>query len=369
MKKLSLLFILWLFCTHVTAQTNLWRSYYDKKTELTGYKDAQGKIKVPAKFGLITHTGIFRNIVPVSEEISKDKFTSYYLLKSGKKVGADSVYIWYFTTDCENEEKIRFRDPKKDRVGFFDKSGKITIPAVYNDAQPFHNGLALTIRNGQRMCDQNKPYDKANPCEHWYWQGITAIINTQNQILVDSLNDSAVWQLNLYSLKVGNQPLDTTLYVNFKGTNGQYYSFIDYEKEFQHWFYKSYLPHLNAGYIRANLFKEIRVAERRKRNEDVAYTAAAFEKKYAVLLLKKMKVIQKAGSQAIIVHEDLQSLLYESAAFKSYYTDCGSPDKEKFPIYSVIVDTYDNHTKTNNQESFVFLRTASGYKLIGMGLN
>lgn len=369
MKKLQVILILWLICNLVVAQSNLLHSYYDKKTELTGYKDAQGKIKVPAKFGLITHTGIFRNIVPVSEETSKDKFKSYYLLKNGKKVGQDSLYIWDFTTDCESEEKIRFHDTKTDKVGFFGKYGKVVIPAVYNAAQPFYNGLALTIRNGKRMCYDNKPYDEANPCEQWFWNGTTAMINTKNQILVDSLQNDAIWHINFYSLKVGNQPLDTTIYVNLKGVDGQYYSFIDYEKEFKYWFLKNYLPQLNAGSLHVNLLKQIMVGERHKKAADQSLATGTFVKKYGIKLLHKMKAIQKAGSSAMIVHEDLQSLLYESAAFKPYYTDCGRPNNEKYPVYSVILDAYDKYTKSNNPESFVFLRTAGGYKLIGITLN
>jgi hypothetical protein len=369
MKKLPLFLVLWLLCVRLTAQTNLWHSYYDKKTELTGYKNAQGKIKVPAKFSLITHTGIFRNIVPVSEEVSKDKFAYYYLLKNGKKVGKDSLYIWDFTTDCESEEKIRFYDKKTDKVGFFDRNGKVVIPAVYNSVQPFYNGLALTIRNGKRMCYDNKPYDEANPCEHSFWNGTTAIINTKNQILVDSLQDDAIRHLNFYSLKVGSQPLDTAIYVNLKGVDGQYYSFIDYEKEFKQWFYQTYLASLNKGNLQANTFSKVMVGIGHKKTSDRPMPSALFIKRCSALLLQKMQAIKRHPGSAYIGREDLYSLLYEDAVFRPYYTDCGMPNNQRYPVYSVIFDTYDNHTKTNNQESFIFLRTANGYKLIGMRLN
>jgi hypothetical protein len=369
MKMLPLLLIVWLLCTHVSAQTNVWHSYYDKKTELTGYKDAQGKIKVAAKFSLLTHTGIFRNIVPVSEETSKDKFTNYYLLKNGKKVGKDSLYVWDFTTDCESEEKIRFYDKKTDKVGFFNKYGKVVIPAVYNAAQPFYNGLALTIRNGKRMCYENKPYDEANPCEHWFWNGTTAIINTKNQILIDNLQDDAIWHINFYSLKVGSQPLDTTLYVNLKGINGQYYSFIDYDKEFKHWFYKSYLPQLNAGNIQAGIFSKVMVDERHKKSGDKPMALPTFTKRYSALVLKKMQAIKQGRRSADISHEDLYALSYDSAVFKPFYTDCGMPNKERYPVYSVITETYNKNERLNSQESFIFLRTGKGYKLIGMTVN
>jgi hypothetical protein len=369
MKKLPLLLIIWLLCTHVSAQTNLWHSYYNNKTKLTGYKDAQDKIKVPAKFSLLTHTGIFRNIVPVSEKTSKDKFAHYYLLKNGKKVGKDSIYTWDFTTDCESEEKIRFHDKQTDKVGFFDKNGQVVIPAVYNSAQPFYNGLALTIRKGKRMCYDNKPYDEANPCEHWFWNGTTAIINTKNQILVDSLQDDAIWHINFYSLKVGNQPLDTAIYVNLKGVNGQYYSFIDYDKEFKYWFRQSYLANLNAGSLQSNTFGSVMVDERHKKTGDRPMPSALFIKRYSAVLLKKMQVIKQGRHAADISREDLYSLLYEDAVFKPYYTDCGMPNNERYPVYRVMTDTFNKDNKLASQESFIFLRTGKGYKLIGITIN
>lgn len=369
MKKLLLFLVMCILYAKVSAQQNLWYSYYDKKTELTGYKDAQGKIKIPAKFSLFTHTGVLRNIVPVNEQASNNKFTNYYLLKNGKKVGKDSLYVWDFTTDCESEEKIRFYDKKTDNVGFFNKNGKVVIPAVYNSAQPFYNGLALTIRNGKRMCYENKPYDAANPCEHWFWNGTTAIINTKNQILVDNLQDDAIWHMNFYSLKVVNQPLDTAIYVNLKGVNGQYYSFIDYDKEFKHWFYKSYLPKLNAGSLKANTFSKVMVDERHKKSGDKPLALATFTNRYSALVFKKMQAIKQGKRSAYISHEDLYALSYDNAVFKPYYTDCGMPNKERYPVYSVLTETINKNKTLNSQESFIFLRTAKGYKLIGMTIN
>src|SRR5206468_2695683 len=116
-------------------------------------------------------------------------------LKNGKKTGRDSVYLWDFTYDHEQEGKIRFRDKKTDKVGFFNKEGKIVIPAVYNDAGPFNNGLALVIHDGKRTCA-----DKS--CEHWSWNGINALINTHNKIIADDININETDDIEWATLKI-----------------------------------------------------------------------------------------------------------------------------------------------------------------------
>jgi len=70
---------------------------------------------------------------------------SYYKLANGRVVGEDSVYSFDATDDCESDGKIRFRDRVSDKVGFFDNRGRMVVPAVYNDASRFQNGMAVVI--------------------------------------------------------------------------------------------------------------------------------------------------------------------------------------------------------------------------------
>jgi hypothetical protein len=189
-------------------EKNNWVSFKDEKDdELIGYKDLNGEIKIEPKFTFLTSSIVFENIIPVFEKTNvknKDDFetTQYYLLKNGKKIGVDSLYVSDFALDCENEDKIRFRDPKTDKVGFFDKNGKVIIPAIYNDAREFHNGLAIVIKDAKRICWEGKEYSKENQCEHWSWIGNTQIINNQNELILDNVDLEEFQNIDWYSLQI-----------------------------------------------------------------------------------------------------------------------------------------------------------------------
>lgn len=73
--------------------------------------------------------------------------------------------------DCESEGLIRFRNSKSDKVGSFDSLGIVVIPAVYNDASPFRNGLTTAITGAKRICWEGGEFSKDNPCERWSWKG------------------------------------------------------------------------------------------------------------------------------------------------------------------------------------------------------
>ena len=226
---LFLLLIL-LLASPVFAQiNNNWYIYHDVKKEVNGYKDSKGKIKILARFNGLTSALVFRNIIAVSDAVTNK---SYYLLKSGKKVGTDSLYVWDMSFDCEQEGKIRFRDNNTDKVGFFGTNGKVAIPAKYSDARPFYNGLAVVLHHGKRICAGGGEVNMKNPCEHWSWDGITAIINSRGQIVADSLDINKLQNINWYSRQIGNTSANDATRVSIKAKNGTYYSFINYEKEF-----------------------------------------------------------------------------------------------------------------------------------------
>jgi hypothetical protein len=343
----------------------IWYSFQDQKTELTGYKDAAGKVMVPAKFGLLTHSGVFRNIVPVMER-SGEKYKNYYLLKNGKKAGLDSLYVWDATLDCESEGKIRFRDKKTDQVGFFDRNGKITIPAVYNDALPFYNGLAIVIRNAKRICWEGGESTVQNPCEHWSWKGTVSIINTKNEIVIDSVKYGN--PIDYYSLKIGGRLLDTNLYANFKGTNGRIYSFIDQDKEFKWWFYKNYLADQSLNNLQATCFKELTVEQNFEKNGIRNLPKALFVKRYNAILQSKMRQIKQHLVEVNFFNEDMNNFIYTSKSFAEFYTDCGMANTQKYPGYNVVTSFYTKDKRINYQENFHFIRTDGGYKLVGVAL-
>jgi len=225
-----------LFALGAKAQSNDWYAFKNPKTNLTGFKNSKGVIEIPAKFYDPSEQEIFRNMIAVNDHSSTH---SYYLLKNGKRFGIDSMYVYDNGYDEENDGKIRFRDRITDKVGFFDIKGKIAIPAEYNDARPFHNGFALVTYNGKRVCMDGKSiYDAKNPCEEWYWNGKNALIDVHNHIISDNIQLIENGDIDWYKLVITKALPDTTLYTSFKTKKGNYYSFINYKKEFTKCFIK-----------------------------------------------------------------------------------------------------------------------------------
>ncbi|WP_345953959.1 WG repeat-containing protein [Mucilaginibacter sp. PAMB04168] len=341
-----------------------WYRYYDAEKDTYGYKDAQGKIKISARFTGITPTPTFKNIIAVTEGRTNK---SYYLLKNGQKVAKDSLYAWDMTYDCEQEGKIRFRDRVTDRVGFLDNNGKVVIPAVYNDARPFYNGLSLVIHNGKRICADGTPY-KADLCEHWSWNGITALINNRGEIIADSVDITAIENLNWFSCKIVDSVADTTLYTSFKTKKGKYYTFINYQKEFTNWLYNQFLINLKSKALLLNCFDEIIVERVWKQTLRKTYSKAAFIREYGALLQKKMAAVKQGQVEVTIIKEELNAFTY-SKQFKPFYTDCGEPNIARYPSFDVITSHYDGNHQLSYQEHFSFLKTGNGYKLIALALN
>ncbi|AMR34000.1 hypothetical protein A0256_22395 [Mucilaginibacter sp. PAMC 26640] len=341
-----------------------WYSYHDAKKDLYGFKDTKGSIKVPARFNGLTRAATFRNIIAVRDDNNNK---SYYLLKNGRKLGADSLYVWDMTYDCEQEETIRFRDQVTDKVGFFGKNGRIVFPAVYNDARPFYNGLALVVHDGKRICADGTPY-KAGTCEHWSWEGKTALINMKGEIVADNIDLMATDHLNWYSCKITDIPADTALHTSFKAKNDKYYTFISYQKEFEKWFYKQFLTGSQTETLASYCFDELVVEGLWKQTVRKQYNKVAFTKQYGAVLRKKMVAIKQRKVEAFIVSEALNPYIYEGKNFKAFYTDCGDANEARFPSFDVITNHFTASRQLNYQEHFSFLRTTTGYKIIAVSL-
>jgi hypothetical protein len=377
--KQTTFFIIILLLTQASfAQSeNAWVRFYDTTNELSGYKDLKGNIKIPARFVYPTNADTFYNIIAVAEpgaSFSK----SYYLLKDGRKVGQDSVFAFDFTFDCESEGKILFKDKKKDRVGFFDKNGIAVIPAMYNEALPFHNGLSVALRNATRKCLGDIIEDTLN-CEHLGWSGgETILINDKNEILADSLKID-IGNIDWYSKKVNNASVDTSIYITIKGRNNTTYSFINYEKEFAKWFYTSFLPTLNSKKsILSTLFAEVTYWSEKNgwtginKNKFLnAFPKALTAERFQTSSLKELSISQESTIPFMI----------ESKLFDKYYDACGY-NRQRFPAFDVMLTYYKKSRKSltgiqaglykdykiDFQEHFVFLRTEERYKLLGVSL-
>ena len=244
MKNLvQLFFVLFSVFCFSQEDTN-WYGFYNSDSTKIGYKDSRGNVKIEPKFELaMTNFKIFKDVVIVWEYAPNYSGEKYYLNKLGNKFGKDSIYVFDFSFAEESEGKIKFRDYKTDKVGFFDKNGKVVIPANYNDAGDFHNGLAMIIKNGVRKCwreDNGKQPEYPN-CEHWSWEGKTMMINSKNQELFEIPKQKDYsYSVDYTNFKL-NENVDSDVYTSYNGNDGNTYSFYSSEKDFKKWFETKFL--------------------------------------------------------------------------------------------------------------------------------
>jgi hypothetical protein len=159
---------------------------------------------------------------------------------------------------------------------------------------------------------------------------------------------------------------DTSLYTNLKGVNGKYYAFINYEKEFKKWFYRSYISKVNTNDLLKACFDEVYIQANFKDTTERHYTKTAFVKQYGQLLSQKISTIGQPGTETVIMPEALNSFIYTDKNYKQFYTDCGDHNREKYPQFDVVTTHLNGRKQADYQESLSFIRTNTGYKLIGI---
>lgn len=353
-----------------------WMLFRDANdSELIGYKDSKGNVKIKPKFTFITSALVFKNIIPVFEKTNitdkKDyNTTRYYLLKNGKKVGTDSLYVHDFTLDCESEDKIRFRDHKTDKVGFFDKNGNVKIPAIYNDARRFYNGLALVIKDGKRMCWDNTEFSDKNQCEHWSWEGNVQLINDRNELISEHIDLEKNQNIDWYSLQINPKQINESNIV-FDGKDGNRYVFSNAKKEFETWLYTNFLKKTDQSDFLNNCFDHITVSKNgnlvskefgNSKFKEYAWTIDTKEDFYTnnKTFIAKIITIISLKKSDINLSTELSPILFKYEDNPSFFDYCGEYLNEKFPFFKVYI------TRSNGsiQYALGFIRTNEGYKLI-----
>ena len=143
--KLKVFFLSLLASCSVFAQkSDIWTYFYDDEEYLFGFKNSKGEVMIEPKFKGFTSANKFDKIAAFMED-TNGEFSSYYMLKNGKKFAEDSLYVFDMAFDCENEGFIKFRDPKTGNVGMFNTAGKVAIQALYTDMTAFENGLSVAL--------------------------------------------------------------------------------------------------------------------------------------------------------------------------------------------------------------------------------
>lgn len=359
-KKLLLLIILIPFSNiNSFGQGNdLWYAFRTEGSNLIGFKDKKGVIKIQPKFNEMTSIIKFDNIIAVIED-TIGTGNSYYLTKSGKIVGKNSLYHSDNTNDCESEGFIRFKDPKNGKVGLFNRMGNIVIPAVYDDLSIVQNGLITGLKGAEKKYFE---IDKHKDSEYYYWEGgQQSLMDTLNTTLIENCTTNHI--LNFYSLKKSNAPDTDGIRESFLGKDGNYYSFIDFEKEFKQWIIKVLQDDLTPEKLIANTYDNLLWDTGKGWKKEKKELLIA--NNYSLIKNGLLEIVQPS-TEYFISSDGLNPFIYEGAEFERYYNNCGEPLVTKYPKMVIYINHYDQ--KKRIQNSYEFLRTEFGYQLIGLSI-
>lgn len=334
----KLLFALGMFVSTQSLfaqKTGALESFYNQDSSLVGFKDAEGRVLYTPQFTAGPQR--MEHIMAVVKEDKAGKWHPYYILRSGKIIGRDSMYVFDNGFDCENEGFIRFTT--KDKTGLFNRKGEIVIPAEYSSLTRVMNGMVVSLKGAKKVVDG----------EHFFWDGGTdALLDTANHVLIDHFNPSQ--QLDLYSIKIEDNKGIDTLREYFKGTNGKWYSFVVFEKAFNAWFQQEILSNLTNENLLQHSMPEITYSD-----PEVLWIT---EPK-ATFIEKHPKILQVLSQPYQLLPEDLNPFLFDPAKYPEYFNNCFGAKSWKYPEMLVLID--------GNQINF--LKTPDGYKLILVGLN
>ena len=373
------LFILFLFTSwQLNAQSNdFLLRFKDSTTKSFGYKDIKGKIIILPILERFTTADTFYNIIQAHQKSGFSEET-YFLFRNGKKIKKYSGIDFDFNYDCESEGKIIFRDIKQDRVGYLGKDGTIVIPAIYNNAHPFFNNMAIVSRNAKKQCDTFG--EDTATCENYSWvDGETVLINPKNEVLISNIKGNTN-NLNWFS-KTINQPLsDSSIIVSFKATDSSIYSFIDYEKEFKKWFETKFIQMLNQE--NDSTLKECFFPVMKywviKSSKWTNISEKDFLIHYPQNILKYVFKNDHV-KQITISAQPLNQLVFKEKEYRNFFNSCGTHNKEQYPLFDVVISTYKKRKKNltsklfsdfdksyalDYQENFDFIRTKNNYKLL-----
>ncbi len=352
MKPSVLLLLYTLFWNCLFAQdSEVWNYFNNYDTTLSGYKDQNGNIRIEPKF--VRSPIKFDLIIAVTEDVHGD-YQSYYLTKSGRIVGRDSVHYYDNGQDCESEGFIRFRDYKTDKAGLFNRNGDVAIPAEYNDISRVENGMIIALKGAVKKMWEGG--------EHYSWEGgKEQLIDTNNHVLIDNFDSKH--HFNFYSLVITTSPHQDNGRISLLGEDGRHYSFVDFEKEFERWFKDDFLFTLN----RQNLIKNAMDSITWWSGEEWLKSSREqfIVNNYPVLETGLFEVL-KPKTDYFISSDGLNRFMFEGPEFEKFFDNCGDPKTGRYPVLEVIV----THKKRKDisQNHYEFLRTDNGYKLISVSV-
>jgi hypothetical protein len=349
-KNILIILTIWLSISCTTKKVDTWVAFSNTNESLIGFKDSIGQIKITPKFSEFTVASKFQDIIAVSENSDSTNRLHYYLLKNGQKIGRDSMFIFDMAYDCESEGFIRFHVKETDKMGMFDKYGKIAIPPRYDGLSQVRNGLVLALKGAT----------KETFGEHWMWKGgQCSLIDKQNNTLVEKFPDSLA--LDYYSLQIANIRSKGTCQESYLGKNGRYYIFDSNEKSFKHWFFRIFLKDFSPQ----KLIENTNLSLFHYENSDTSTSNSVHEfvKTTFGNTEKELLDLQKPNADYHIFIENSLIVPDEKKKdFEQYHDNCDNLKTSQFPVHKIII----NHGKGKKfyQNIFTFFKSEKGFQLI-----
>ena len=257
-----------------------------------------------------------------------------------------------FYYNCETEGFVRFR--LGHQVGMLDRNDNVVIPAEFDVLTNVKNGMIVAINDA--VCRQTGVRLVIDYSEPFRWhQGQILLLDTLGNVLV---NDFSPYNNNLdfFSLKITETPHPDTIRDNFLATDGSYFSFVNFEREFEQWLFDDLLVNLTMERkIEATLDS---VATWIPGREFARYNNIEFANSGYFEILKRAS--QNPNLKPIIrvcrycLHPSGRTL-----ALERYYA-CGGIRISTYPrIRLFFFSLYYGI----DEQIYLFLRTESGYKL------
>ncbi len=351
MKKMILAYFFALSGCAVYGQAQDTWSAFDETKDLTytGFKDSNGTVKIPPVFTGRTIARKFDNIISAMEFVDNRYTDPFYITRTGAII-KDSVYIADYAFDCESEGHIRFKDPKTGNIGMFNGNAKVVVPATYNELSRVYNGLMVGLKGAKKQVDNQTTL----------WEGGTKqLLDINNKVLVDSLKYNG--HLNYYSLKITDKNEKENFRHYFKGTDGKYYSFIDFEENLKWWVSSVLLKELTKDGLAANTLNTIKYAD--KGEEWKSEDKSSFIERNFEHIKQQLQKLTLNTSNYNINKETIVKHIFEPATYAEYYNNCDEIKYWQNPVMSISLQ---KNKVSSNAPRFYFIYTEFGYKLIGV---
>lgn len=351
MKRLLTLLILAAMVS-ACGQSEPLTAFYGPDT-LIGFKDSRGNIKITPRFGGFTSARRLDKIAAVMD-MRDNNFDTFYLLRDGREVARDSVYMVDLTFDCESEGYIRFTR-NDGNMGLLDSNGKVAVPADYNIISRVVNGVVAALKGAEKDYWDKHDHDG---CNHFSWKGGSwYLINTRNEVLIEEFKGNL--RLDYSTLKISDAPSADPVRISFKGTNGKYYSFVDHEQQF-----REYLDKLlkDSEKITLDAFPKIFVTTK-------LATSETGSKSY---LSKNMKAISAAlksipkNPETNMTFDPWLPVPDEALPrFSKYLDNCGDPMLYRYPVVCLWAKQEPNG-ELIGQDNFYFIKDNGSYRLLAL---